>query len=111
MRISDWSSDVCSSELIEHAAESCHSGPGYSRHLPAPFPARPCAFIANRRGNLEHMEHSPEKEKLPPWAGWWRGPSVIRSGSADRIFHAPDANRSRGCRKFGPTPQIGREPV
>src|SRR3546814_19807638 len=43
MRISDWSSDVCSSDLIEHRAEAA---PDRARHLEFEALVAPAAAIA-----------------------------------------------------------------
>src|SRR3546814_18618433 len=45
MRISDWSSDVCSSDLVDERKESTDWTGGRAEHQPIAVPAEPETFI------------------------------------------------------------------
>src|SRR3546814_10340368 len=69
MRISDWSSDVCSSDLMEAFVKPGGGGPPLADRLPRPEPAqRPARQRAGRDDMARHAIEQPRKFQ-PPLVG------------------------------------------
>src|SRR3546814_4029502 len=84
MRISDWSSDVCSSDLRGHLRRRCALG------LPQPRPAHGRQALWTQRGQdvVAPLEHCPRLRPLPARHGW-----AVRRQPPEHL--APDRDLSR----------------
>src|SRR3546814_18923714 len=113
MRISDWSSDVCSSDL-QRAGSECGAGgvspDGWARTDPASEQPRSLlpAALARRGAPFRHWGPSCEAKqgygsKLSGRSAWYR--PRTEEGAADAFRYGPSGQgRSTG----GPAAQIGR---
>src|SRR3546814_5734386 len=93
MRISDWSSDVCSSDLTLSLHVECagtrHVFPLYSPQVPpavAPMPAR-VAVLSDLEGNIAFLEQALRRLGVVDADGKWAyggGHLVVLGDSVDR---------------------------
>src|SRR3546814_7634315 len=101
MRISDWSSDVCSSDLPVAASERSPNSPppDQAPAIPAAAPRKPPAPDSQRTAHPPH----PPSAKPPPPAPRRCAPKAVQSPAAPA--HPPSTAQSRP-----PAFQIHRQP-
>src|SRR3546814_13826838 len=88
MRIIDWSSDVCSSDLRKGEVANCH--PIFSTHVASFAPLPYAHYHAERRDNLER--------EIQP--SGWVGPALLSLVLAGNVFSERRPCPGRGASRF-----------
>src|SRR3546814_4545378 len=91
MRISDWSSDVCSSDLNVSLEEAAEFARGWMQaHMSPPWPEQ--RFQTEFTGLMNHdvERHGPMPQFAPP------GAPVVYDRQTGEIIERPAANRKIG---------------
>src|SRR3546814_8863237 len=96
MRISDWSSDVCSSDLALANGSPCRARPAKTASSPAPPHAAACARAGRDKKTLPPLKVQGKRGGAVPC----KGPTPSTSARFGR-HHAQTQRLDRGGRRWG----------